>query len=168
MLVSVQDCFLFNIWYTEILSWLPVCTSCVSLNWAVISLKYWGIKTKKKNPCIYLFLVLHDGYLFTSECFLFQKAQGYCSLFFNWWNFKRLWEIHKQLLILELLEVCCACLFLILVSTCIFNESNILCHTLGSYLFQGVNVLGQYEITFNSNCKHRIAHLSGNVRYIRP
>lgn len=51
------------------------------------------------------------------------------------------------------------CLVLVLVSTCIFNESNILRHTLGSYLFQGVTVLGRYKITFNINCKNRIAHL---------
>lgn len=53
--------------------------------------------------------------------------------------------------------------FLGLVSTCIFNESNILCHRLGDYLIQGVNLLGQYKITFNSNCKNRMAHLSRNV-----
>lgn len=61
-----------------------------------------------------------------------------------------------------------ACLLLVLVFTCVFNRSNVLCHTLGSYVFQGVNVLGRYKITFNSNCKKRIAHLSRNVRYLRP
>lgn len=77
--------------------------------------------------------------------------------------------MHYQLFIFEnYLRLAVACLLLVLVSTGIFNESNIFRHTLGSYLFQGVNVLGQYKITFNSNCKNRIAHLSRNVRYIRP
>lgn len=53
--------------------------------------------------------------------------------------------------------------FLGLVSTCIFNKSNTLDHTLGSYLIQGVNLLGQYKITFNSNSKYKMAHFSGNV-----
>lgn len=66
------------------------------------------------------------------------------------------------------LRLAVACLLLVLVSTCVFNESSILCHKLGSNLFQAVNVLGWYKITLNSNCKNRVAHLSRNVRYIRP
>lgn len=66
------------------------------------------------------------------------------------------------------LAVACLLLLLVLVFTCVFNESNILRHTLDSYLFQGVNVLGRYKMAFNSNCRNRIAHLSRNVRYMRP